>query len=113
MAPLIVTQTQAQHFPRFYAQAGHLWTPNFYYVNSSQCFAIFGMQWSLFTGLDLAFADVARTAEAFAQDCCTAHPTPSCSDFFVSACVCANDFWWDGDRTAGVSPLSGEPSDER
>jgi outer membrane protein TolC len=47
-----VTQAQAQHFPRVYAQAGHTWTQNFYYVNGSQWFAIFGLQWSLFNGLD-------------------------------------------------------------
>ena len=47
-----VTQAQAQHFPRLYAQAGHLWQPNFYYVNNSQWFAVFGLQWSLFNGLD-------------------------------------------------------------
>ena len=47
-----VTQAQAQHFPRLYAQAGHLWQPNFFYVNNSQWFAIFGLQWSLFNGLD-------------------------------------------------------------
>ena len=47
-----VTQAQAQYFPRIYAQAGHTWQPNFYYVNNSQWFAIFGLQWSLFNGLD-------------------------------------------------------------
>jgi outer membrane protein len=47
-----VTQAQAQHFPRFYAQAGHLWQPNFYYVSNSQWFAVLGLQWSLFNGLD-------------------------------------------------------------
>jgi outer membrane protein len=47
-----VTQTKAQHFPRFFAQAGHNWQPNFYYVNNSQWFAILGLQWSLFNGLD-------------------------------------------------------------
>ncbi len=47
-----VVQTEAQHFPRLYVQAGHNWTQNFYYVNGSQWFAIFGLKWSLFNGLD-------------------------------------------------------------
>ncbi len=47
-----VTQAKAQHYPRFYAQAGHFWQQNNAYVNDSQWFAIFGLQWSLFTGLD-------------------------------------------------------------
>jgi outer membrane protein len=47
-----VTQTRAQHFPRFYAQAGHFWQQNNAWVDDSQWFAIFGMRWSLFTGLD-------------------------------------------------------------
>jgi outer membrane protein len=47
-----VTQTKAQHYPRFYAQAGHFWQQNRAWVNDSQWFAILGFQWSLFTGLD-------------------------------------------------------------
>jgi outer membrane protein len=47
-----VTQTKAQHFPHFYAQAGHFWQQNNAWVDDSQWFAIFGMRWSLFTGLD-------------------------------------------------------------
>jgi outer membrane protein len=47
-----VTHAKSQHFPRFYAQAGHNWEPNFYYVNSSQWFAILGLKWTLFNGLD-------------------------------------------------------------
>jgi outer membrane protein len=47
-----VTQAKAQYYPRFYAQAGHLWQQNNAFVNDSQWFAIFGLQWSLFTGLD-------------------------------------------------------------
>jgi outer membrane protein len=47
-----VTYARSQHYPRFYAQAGHNWQPNFYYINSSQWFAILGLQWNLFTGLD-------------------------------------------------------------
>jgi outer membrane protein len=47
-----VTQTKAQHYPRFFAQAGHFWQQNRAWVNDSQWFAILGFQWSLFTGLD-------------------------------------------------------------
>jgi outer membrane protein len=47
-----VTQTKAQHYPRFYAQAGHFWQQNRAWVHDSQWFAILGFQWSLFTGLD-------------------------------------------------------------
>jgi outer membrane protein len=47
-----ITHTKSQYYPRFYAQAGHNWQPNFYYVNSSQWFAIFGLKWTLFNGLD-------------------------------------------------------------
>jgi len=47
-----VTQAQAQHFPRLYAQAGHLYQQNFLYIQDSQWFAIFGLQWTLFNGLD-------------------------------------------------------------
>ena len=42
-----VTQVKAQHFPRFYAQAGHFYQQNFLYVHDSQWFAIFGLQLSL------------------------------------------------------------------
>jgi outer membrane protein len=47
-----VVHTEAQHYPRLYVQAGHNWTQNFYYVNGSQWFTIFGLKWSLFDGLD-------------------------------------------------------------
>jgi outer membrane protein len=47
-----VTQAKAQFYPRFYAQAGHFWQQNNYWVHDSQWFAILGFQWSLFTGLD-------------------------------------------------------------
>ena len=47
-----VTQTKAQHYPRFYAQAGHFWQQNRAWVHDSQWFAILGFQWSLFNGLD-------------------------------------------------------------
>ena len=47
-----VTETRAQHFPRLYAQAGQFWQQNFLYTNTNQWFAIFGLQWTLFNGLD-------------------------------------------------------------
>jgi outer membrane protein TolC len=47
-----VTQARAGFFPRFYAQAGHNYMQNRYYLHDSQYFAIFGLQWSLFSGLD-------------------------------------------------------------
>ena len=47
-----VIQAQAKHFPRLYAQAGHFYQENRAWVHDSQWFAIFGFQWSLFTGLD-------------------------------------------------------------
>ena len=47
-----ITQTRAKQFPRFFAQAGHFYQQNRAYVHDSQWFAIFGFQWSLFSGLD-------------------------------------------------------------
>ncbi len=47
-----VTQVKSQHFPRFYAQAGHFWQQNDAWVHDSQWFAILGFQWNMFTGLD-------------------------------------------------------------
>ncbi|MGQ9688180.1 MAG: TolC family protein [Desulfobaccales bacterium] len=47
-----VTQAKSQHFPKFYAQAGHFWQQNNAWVDDSQWFAILGFRWSLFTGLD-------------------------------------------------------------
>lgn len=47
-----VTEARARHFPRFYAQAGHFYQANRFVVHDSQWFAIFGLQWSLFSGLD-------------------------------------------------------------
>jgi len=61
-----VTQAQAQHLPRFYAQTGHFWQENRYWVNNSQWFAILGFQWSLFTGLDTR-AQVRQAREKMEQ----------------------------------------------
>jgi outer membrane protein TolC len=63
----VVTQTRAQHFPRLYAQGGHVWQQNPpVFLHDSQYFAIFGMQWSLFTGLDTR-AQVAQARDRVAQ----------------------------------------------
>jgi outer membrane protein len=61
-----VTHAKSQYYPRFYAQAGHNWQPNFYYVNSSQWFAIVGLKWSLFNGLDTR-AQVQQAADKVEQ----------------------------------------------
>lgn len=47
-----VNEARAQHFPRLYAQAGQFWQQNFLYLHTNQWFAIFGLQWTLFNGLD-------------------------------------------------------------
>ena len=44
-------QTRAQFFPRFYVQAGHILQQN-KYAARTQWFAIFGMNWNIFSGLD-------------------------------------------------------------
>ncbi len=48
----VVTQTRSQFFPRIYAQAGQTWQQNDYLLHDNQWFGIFGMQWTLFSGLD-------------------------------------------------------------
>jgi outer membrane protein TolC len=48
----VVTQTRSQFFPRFYAQAGMNWQQNEFMLHDTLWFGIFGMQWTLFTGLD-------------------------------------------------------------
>jgi outer membrane protein TolC len=48
----VVTQTKSQFFPRFYTQAGMNWQQNEYQLHDTQWFGIFGMQWTLFSGLD-------------------------------------------------------------
>ncbi|MBM4284003.1 MAG: TolC family protein [Deltaproteobacteria bacterium] len=47
-----VTQARARHFPLFYFQGGHTYQQNAFTLHDHQYFAIFGMRWSLFTGLD-------------------------------------------------------------
>ncbi len=48
----VVTQTKSQFFPRIYAQAGMNWQQNQFMLHDTQWFGIFGMQWTLFSGLD-------------------------------------------------------------
>jgi outer membrane protein len=48
----VVTQTRAQYFPRIYAQAGETYQQNEYLLHDSSWFGIFGLQWTLFSGLD-------------------------------------------------------------
>lgn len=62
----VVTQTRAGYFPRFFVQGGHTWQQNDYWLHESQYFAIFGLQWSLFSGLDTR-AQVAQTRQRLAQ----------------------------------------------
>lgn len=48
----VVTQTRSQYFPRFFAQGGHMFQKNASLLHDNQWFGIFGMQWTLFSGLD-------------------------------------------------------------
>ncbi|MEW6658663.1 MAG: TolC family protein [Thermodesulfobacteriota bacterium] len=48
----VVTQTKSQFFPRFYTQAGMNWQQNEFQLHDTLWFGIFGMQWTLFSGLD-------------------------------------------------------------
>ncbi len=47
-----VTQVKAGYFPRIYLQAGHTYQDNDLWLHNHQYYAIFAMQWSLFSGLD-------------------------------------------------------------
>ncbi len=47
-----MTETRAQYFPKFYAQAGHFYQANDSLLHDNQWFAIFGMTWNIFSGLD-------------------------------------------------------------
>ncbi len=48
----VVTQTRAQFFPRIYAQAGQNYQQNEFLLHDNSWFGIFGLQWTLFSGLD-------------------------------------------------------------
>ncbi len=47
-----VRETQAQYFPKFYAQAGYNYQNNDSLVHNTQWFAIFALNWNAFSGLD-------------------------------------------------------------
>ncbi len=47
-----VTQAKAGYYPRVFAQAGHTYQNNDSWMHEHQYFAIFGLQWSLFSGFD-------------------------------------------------------------
>ncbi|MGB8991015.1 MAG: TolC family protein [Desulfobaccales bacterium] len=47
-----VAETRAQYFPKFYAQAGYAYQNNDSLVHNTQWFAIFGLSWNIFSGLD-------------------------------------------------------------
>jgi outer membrane protein len=48
----VVTETRAQFFPQFSAQAGHFYQVNNSLLHNHQWFLIFGMNWNIFSGLD-------------------------------------------------------------
>jgi outer membrane protein TolC len=48
----VVTQTRAGYYPRIFGQAGFSYQQNDFLLHDTQWFAIFGMQWTLFSGLD-------------------------------------------------------------
>jgi outer membrane protein TolC len=48
----VVTQTKAQFFPRIYAQGGLNYQRNDFTLHETLWYGIFGMQWTLFSGLD-------------------------------------------------------------
>jgi len=61
-----LTQARAGYFPRLYAQAGHTFQKNAVWLHEHQYFAIFGLQWSLFSGLDTR-AQVSQARERLEQ----------------------------------------------
>ncbi|MGO9620220.1 MAG: TolC family protein [Desulfobaccales bacterium] len=62
----VVNQTRAQYFPRIYAQAGQNYQQNDFLLHDNSWFGIFGMQWTLFSGLDTK-AQVAQAKLGVAQ----------------------------------------------
>jgi len=47
-----ITQAKSGYLPRLFLQAGHTYQNNDSWLHDHQYFAIFGMQWSLFSGFD-------------------------------------------------------------
>ncbi|MEW6387502.1 MAG: TolC family protein [Thermodesulfobacteriota bacterium] len=62
----VVTQTKAQFFPTVYAQAGHSYDQYALLLHNTQWFAIFGLRWTLFSGLDTR-AQVIQAREKLKQ----------------------------------------------
>ncbi len=62
----VITQTKAQYYPRIYAQAGHTYDQYNLLIHDNQWFAIFGLQWTLFSGLDTR-AQVSQAREKLEQ----------------------------------------------
>jgi outer membrane protein len=48
----VVVETRAQYFPKFSVQAGHTYEVNNVTLHDNQWFAIFAMNWNIFSGLD-------------------------------------------------------------
>jgi len=48
----VVVETRAQYFPKFSVQAGHTYQVNDLTLHDNQWFAIFAMNWNIFSGLD-------------------------------------------------------------
>jgi outer membrane protein TolC len=48
----VVVETRAQYFPKFSVQGGHSYQVNSYTLHDNQWFAIFAMNWNIFSGLD-------------------------------------------------------------
>jgi outer membrane protein len=47
-----ITQAKSGYYPRLFLQAGHTYQNNDTWLHDHQYFAIFGLQWSLFSGFD-------------------------------------------------------------
>lgn len=62
----VVTQTRAGYFPRIYAQGGQTWQQSATWVHDTQYYGIFGLQWTIFSGLDTK-AQVAQARDKVAQ----------------------------------------------
>ncbi|MDD3580681.1 MAG: TolC family protein [Desulfobacca sp.] len=61
-----VDEARAGYFPRLFAQAGHSYQQNDLTIHDSQYFAILGLQWNLFSGLDTR-AQVAQASQRVQQ----------------------------------------------
>jgi outer membrane protein TolC len=61
-----VTEARAGHFPRFYAMGGQYYQQSRYALHETQWFAILGLNWKIFSGLDTQ-AQVAQARERVNQ----------------------------------------------